>query len=111
MAARMVVLGWAGECVELASASDAGASVNHGVLRVSLTMWAGPLADATVLMFDEKYLDELGGRDTERAHRKAMKNLLAMPLYKPRTFTVETPIPVGMQDPHEKSGAKAQSAA
>lgn len=95
MAERIVVLGLGGKCLEIPSAMDAGASVNMGMLRASLTKWSGPLANATVLVFTHEYLSKYGNPNEVPAHEKAWENLLAMP-YRPLAveFEVETPIPL-----------------
>lgn len=93
MSARIVLLGWEGHCVEFSSALDADALRNDGVVRASLMKVGGPLTDATILVFEEHYLDSLGGREAEHAHKEALRRLLQMPLYQPREFDVEIPLP------------------
>jgi hypothetical protein len=95
MAERLVVLGWAGRALEIPSASDAAACVYTGMLRVSLTKWGGPLANATVLQFTGHYLDAVLPGGGEETYRQAWKNLLALPMHpRPVEFELETPIPL-----------------
>lgn len=97
MSQRIVLLG-VGQGLEL-SASDASACIQAGMTYASMTMYAGPLADATVLMFEGKYLDALGGREEIDAHEEAWKNALALPRH-PRhaPFPIETPIPLAQAE-------------
>lgn len=92
MSTRIVLLGWAGEAIEVDS-SEAGAFVDSGMCRASMSKWGGPLADATVLMFRAEYLLAHGG-EGEAGQTQAMK--VARKLAPgARTFILEGPIPVG----------------
>jgi hypothetical protein len=93
MAARLVLLGYEGRCLEL-SPADAGALITSGMCRVSLSCWAGPLSDATVLMFRPEYLNAHGGESSPEAHHEAFERCLRL-VADGNEFTVDQPIPLG----------------
>lgn len=88
MAARIVLLGWAGEAAEVNS-TEAGALIASGMARVSLTKWAGELSDATVLVFRPEYLHAHGGEADEKTHRAAYERALLLIGGRPRQFRVK----------------------
>lgn len=109
MAERIVVLGYGGACIELHSALDAGAFVESGTLRVSLTKWSGPLANATVLCPSQARVNEVRRLlrcDDERAYRRVFKDILAMPLAGSTQFTIDGMIPVGGASPTVPADAR-----
>lgn len=94
MAARIVLLGYGGRCAEIDS-PDAGALIASGMCRPSLTKWAGPLADATVLTFRPEYLAAHGGETDDQAHANAWTRALRLLGVGMREFEVRFPIEVG----------------
>lgn len=94
MADRIVVLGWGGEAIELRSAMDASAFVDGGMLRPSLALWSGPLADATVLRPNQAYLREHGG-ETEEGYRYVFSTIRKLVRDQDREdLELATPIPL-----------------
>ena len=95
MAERIVILGWGGEAIELYDAMDAAAFVDTGMCRASLTKWGGPLANATVLIPERKYLDTIGG-ENEKGYTQAWAVIrkLVRPAAR-NEFVLTAPIPVG----------------
>lgn len=94
MADRIVVLGWGGEAIELFSAMDASAFVDGGMLRASMALWSGPLADATVLQPTVKYLRDHGG-ENEEGYTHAFRSIRRLVRESDRCdLELETPIPL-----------------
>lgn len=93
MAARLVLLGYGGRCGEM-DPGDAGTLISSGMCRVSLTKWAGPLADATVLMFRPEYLAAHGG-ETAEGYANAWTRVVRLLGLGLREFDVPLPINVG----------------
>lgn len=92
MAERIVLLGWAGEALELAPL-DADVLVKDKICRVSFTLWGGPLADAVVLVPHRKALGvswENAGQEDFAKVMERVKRLCATA----RPFTVRSPVPI-----------------
>lgn len=84
MARRVVVLGGAKDSKVPAlevSVSDACALRDGDTCRVTLSNYGDELADATVLIFHDKYLNQLAGAKANElsTFELAWKNLLALP--------------------------------
>ena len=103
MADRIVLLGWNGEAIELKYPGDAAAFVDTGMCRVSLTLWSGPLADATILQIETGWLLKNGGEnEVGYAAAIAAVEALVRPEERDR-FILDVPIPV-RERPHPIGG-------